>query len=91
MSWHSLPNPPFSIGSPSRFAKTKSSPETVWALYGGLVGSNNFGESWKQFEPNIENVNRWEDISSPKINVVWLSGEDCKVTYTVKADSLLNN
>lgn len=91
ISWHSLPNPPFSIGSPSRFTKTKSSPEIVWALYGGLVGSNNFGESWKQFELNIENVNRWEDISSPKKNVVWLSGEDCKVTYTVKADSLLNN
>ena len=89
-TWVNLPNPPFSIGYPVRYSKVLGYSNIVWGLYNTLVGSKNFGESWTKFDSKISNVNFWQGISSPKKNVVWIAGNNNKITYTTKADSLLN-
>ncbi len=49
--------------------------------------SKDYGVNWEKINTG-RLVKWWDDISAPKKNVVWLSGNPNKITYTVKADSL---
>ncbi len=72
----------------SRYAKVKDASSWVWGEGNGRVlGSTDSGETWKIVSTGINAL--WRDINSPSKDVVWLSGIS-KITYTVKADSLLS-
>lgn len=72
----------------SRFAKVKDASSWVWGVgTGGVLGSTDSGETWKIVSMGINAF--WRDISSSSKDVVWVSGFS-KITYTVKADSLLS-
>lgn len=77
------------VGYPSRYAKVKDASSWVWGEGGGgeVFGSTDSGETWKIVSTGINDA--WWDINSPSKDVVWLSGRS-KITYTVKADSLLS-
>ncbi len=85
-SWEQLP-----VVYPTRFAKVRGEQNYVFGIVNGIVASADLGENWKEVDPQIKNVKYWQGISSPKKNVVWISGKSNKITYTVKMDSILAN
>ena len=72
------------------FSNISELPNVVYTVYGKeIMVSLNDGKTWSNITIGIS-PNWWDDISSPKKNVVWFSGTNNKITYTIKADSLFN-
>lgn len=66
---------------PTNFSKVRNDPNYIFTIAGTVHRSSNSGRDWEAFDTGISTI--WQAVSSPKKNIVWLSGRFGKVTYKV--------
>jgi len=65
----------------SRFSKVRNNQNYLFTIAGTVHRSVNSGRDWKSLDTGISTL--WQSISTPKENVIWLTGKFGKVTYKV--------
>ncbi len=66
---------------PTNFSKVRNEPNYLFTIAGTVHRSSNSGQNWEALNTGISTI--WQSVSTPKKNVVWLSGKFGKITYKV--------